>query len=595
MHRNFFTLFTLATLSLQTSNADSATCLSLKNTYQLNSCCGNPSKVVADTCKDIHFNSVQAKVIHSGGFKPNLEAKLDEFMMNGKLLNKFPTDAKNSSYSSAAFMSVSVQKGGEQFHKTWGVDSKTKEPYAADAEVPSLFYSSTKMVANLLGLYFWEKNVIDLDEPVWKYLPEYHTDSDVTNKDSVYPLHVLRPILATDTIVGDKVRTVEGEEYPLKKHTLSENIGETNAGKVFQYYEQPVALNDYPTMRQFMTHTDGSLGYNAFGSALFSYDLSIPGVHILGTDLEMQACGADYSASGFYGPFFNCDLANNTLASGVAAHAKFGKVIFYPGRASHYSWSNAVVGRLVEVAYQMMSGHTKRFEDIAEEVLFSKIGATKSRFYVLESDPMFEYYKNNYASGVSTTATASSSMNAHNWEVVAESELGGRYTFSKGVVRALGDAGMYTTAKDYMKMMNVALTGLAPDGYTRILRASTARMLSKHMLSHVFDDDEYRRSNKVIRVLPTLRTLGGAITPQRYLPDSLSSDYDEVFAWRDKDKSVDLEGGVTTVSWGGAAGTVWFINHEDDYLYSMQTNVVVSGDVQYLARKMSQLILDHSF
>lgn len=58
-----------------------------------------------------------------------------------------------------------------------------------------------------------------MNEPVWKYLPEAHTDGDVTNPDSVRPLNVIRKVLPTHTVENGKV-TVDGVQYDILSHQL---------------------------------------------------------------------------------------------------------------------------------------------------------------------------------------------------------------------------------------------------------------------------------------------------------------------------------------------------------------------------------------
>jgi CubicO group peptidase (beta-lactamase class C family) len=566
---------------------EALTCQDVKTLYQDNACCDEPDNTIATP-----------GCVKQPTFMPSLEATLDQFMMNGRLLNKFPIDASNTSFSSAAFASLSVQRRGQQFHKTWGVDSKTKVPYNETTEVPTWFAASTKLVANIMGLYFWERNVIDLDEPVWKYLPEYHTDGVVTNRSSVYPLHVLRPILSTDIIVNDTVVTRQGN-FTLKKHVFTAHVG-SSVGQEIKYYEQPVPLDDYPTMRMFMTHTDGSLGYIEVLAAAFDiYGPDYLGLHMLGTDLEMTHCDAKYGAALFYGPFINCNLQDNTNKGGMASYAQFGKLIFYPGRASHYNWGSAVVGRLAEVAYERMTGTTgARFEDVVQTLLWDKVGANKSMFYVTDTSELFSYYNTTYASGVVTTATADSSQDEHNWNLVPV-DTGGRYTFASTRSRALGDAGMVSTARDYLKMMNVALSGLTPDGTTRILRPATARMLSKAIVqSHVFDSNEFTLSNGAQRVLPTFRTLGGSVQP--FMPkyaanDDETSAYETVYTWEDRGMSSNLETGFDNVEWGGDAGSRWIINHEDEYLFSFQTNIQEGAHISWLVDRLHQIVMDNVY
>ena len=112
---------------------------------------------------------------------------------------------------------------GEVFSKTYGHNSVTKADLDSDKEYPSIFYSSTKLVAKMLGMMMWERNIIDMDEPVWKYLPEYHSDNNVANESSVYPLHVLRPI-PTDAVITNNKVTVRGTEYDVHTHNITQYI-----------------------------------------------------------------------------------------------------------------------------------------------------------------------------------------------------------------------------------------------------------------------------------------------------------------------------------------------------------------------------------
>ena len=201
-----------------------------------------------------------------GGFAPGLEAALDAYMKNGELLKDFSLNAlPNAPRKGNAFVSIVATKGSETFSKTYGVNSETKEPLSADGDYPSAFFSQTKLVANMCAMKFWEDNVIDLDEPCWKYLPEAHTDSDITNPDSVYPLHVIRKILPTHNVVDGKV-TVDGVTYDVLTHQVGDYWvgGRTETSPFVMYFLEPVALNDYPSMRNFMTHCDGFLGYEGF-------------------------------------------------------------------------------------------------------------------------------------------------------------------------------------------------------------------------------------------------------------------------------------------------------------------------------------------
>jgi hypothetical protein len=45
-----------------------------------------------------------------------------------------------------------------------GVDAKTKTPLGPNEEFPTIQYSQTKLIGNMLAMKFQEQNVIDLDE-----------------------------------------------------------------------------------------------------------------------------------------------------------------------------------------------------------------------------------------------------------------------------------------------------------------------------------------------------------------------------------------------------------------------------------------------
>ena len=570
-------------------------CNHVQSFYQEHACCSDPNgQFSTPQCDLAEFQTINAKRLYHGGFKSSLASALDAFMENGALLNKFPMSPENTTFSATNFVSISARKGHDEFHRTYGVNSKTGVAYPHDAEVPSIYYSSTKLIANIVGTMFMERAVIGLDEPVWRYLPEYHSDGDVTNQLSVYPLHVIRP-LPLGTPEDATTVTVDGTVFNIKTHSF------TNfpAGDV-KYYEEPVPLSDYPTLRQFMTHTDGSAGYGAFVAPLYGTASEIPRnflAHAVTVDMEMVAYGATDPLA-YYGPFFTVGLFGDRLSVPMVAHAQFGKLVLYPGKGSHYSWSNAVVGRISEVAYAKYNGHTVsddsiRFQDVAKEMLWDKVGVDKSAFSIPTTSPLYPYYNSSYAYGVTSTATAESSKDTPNWSLGAGSFRDAFATYS---ITALGDMGMYSTAKDYLKMMSLLLNGLAPDG-TRLMRDSTARLLSTIPMSHTFDEAEHEKSGNLYRDIPTIRTLGGAVMSERLHPYRFDDAYiSGVHTYGDMNYVGHMSSdGLDLTSWGGAAGTKWTVDTNANYLYSFQTNVASSPGPHWLSEQISGLIQDHTF
>merc|ERR1712196_224364 len=93
---------------------------------------------------------------------------------------------------------------------------------------------------------------------------------------------------------------------------------------------------------------------------------------------------------------------------------------------------------------------------------------------------------------------------------------------------------MYSTAKDYLKMMTVLLNGKAPDG-TRVMRASTARLLTSVVMSHQYDEHETLLNGGLARVIPSFRTLGGEVNPQRVHMMPTSAAYEDGhYTWGDR-------------------------------------------------------------
>ena len=544
--------------------------------------------------------------LYMGGFKATAEAAVDAFLKNGDLLKKLPVNQDKEDFTSLAFVSISARKGSTYFHKTYGVEPRSKKPYTPTSTVSSPYYSSTKLVANILGVMFVEKGAIDLDEPCHRYLPETHTDLDVKNANSIKPLVVIRPLPAGTSPNATTV-TVGGATYPIKEHVMSANAG-ASAGVAHRYFEEPVANDDYPTLRQFMTHTDGMAGYFSFAAPYWAAAPVVPSyflAHAIVADRHGAVCQPAYPHTFLFGAGFDCEPANTTNAAMTKAHFDVGALIAYPGKANHYSWSNAIVGRACEVAYNILNGKsvfdlTTRFEDVLKTELLDKVGATRSAFYAADpSSELYKFYNSTYAEGVVGNATPASDPNVHNYILPATPGL--RTTFPTTVVRALGDAGMISTAEDYLKIMSVLTNGLAPDG-TRIMRASSARMLSTHHMSHKHNEDEVAFGTAYI--YGTVRTLGGAMKAELVEPDKYHPMHSTMYyKFGDQDMPVRVTRnglsmdamGIDTTSWGGAAGTKWYANVDDDMLFSLQTNVNPSSHPDYLAQKVYGILSTHSY
>jgi CubicO group peptidase (beta-lactamase class C family) len=549
----------------------------------------------------IQANTLVAERVAFGGFTSAAAPALDALMANGALLNKFQTNDDATAFSAAAFLTVTARKGNARFAKTYGVDSKTKVPYAADAEVPSPFYSSTKLIANVVGMMFVERGVIDLDAPCHKYIPESHTDLNVSNVNSIKPMRVIRSVPATVPADATTV-TVGGVAYAVKTRLLSAYAGAA-AGVSHRYYEQPVATADYPTLRQFMTHTDGSAGYVGFAAPMWAAVSQIPNSllpHAIVAELENEHPNCTALPHVYkYGPGSDCGGANTTLAARMAVYFDVGALVYYPGKSNHYSWSNAMVGRAVEVAHARLKGGggfvgddtSRRFEQICKAMLFDKVGASRSAFYALPGSDLYNDYSKTYAAGVTSTATAASNSTAFNWVVQKDVLL--RSYFPNTTGAALGDLGMMSTASDYLKMLSVALDGLAPDG-TRLLRASTARMLTKHYMSHVYDAEE--EAYGVAKIYGSVRTLGGAVSaevasPGKYHPHHPHLGF--LTFGDDGENFLDAQG-IDTTMWLGAAGTNWKVNHDDDMIFSFQTNIPSAMDATWLVNKIYGLLMLHT-
>lgn len=561
--------------------------------------------------KDVTVNGDLAVTgrLTKGGFAPGLEAALDEYMQNGELLKNVPLNAlPNGGTSAFSSVSVMVTKGSESFYKTWGVDAITKEKLASDEERPSIFFSQTKLITNMCGLKFWENNVIDLDEPAWKYLPEAHSDGDVGNVDSVYPLKIIRKVLPSHTVVDGKV-TVDGVEYDVLTHQVGNYWvgGLTADSPTVQYYLEPVPVSDHPSMRNFMTHSDGFLGYEGFFATLPQLYASAPygyGHYYVAiekfAEFKKNKYNLNYNPNNTMYIGFGPDPASfnvsneatvyyNNLAEFTRDFYEFGLLLQYPGKMMDYGYGNDFVGRLCEVGKDLEMGLTPslssqtRFENVLKEKILDPCEVEKFKFYVLPDDPLYDFYINKYQRGTIPAV----GDNEYNFTVTPESG-GWRYAMPTKVIPAYGGAGGFTTAKEYHKLQYLLNDGRSMNG-TRVLRASTIRLITDFVTGSQLDTEEFEKLGKVV-FFKYPWSLGGAKSSQLLFPDEYAEQ-----RILDLNKRFDLESlGMEHTIWGGAAGTSWVNNREDDLTFTFQTNTQTSSHRDYLVRKLMSIIMDYS-
>lgn len=585
----------VATAFGQSTTLECAAIRSLFTSVQLvtgeQGCCGHPDgRFAADTC-------TASKLDVSGGLDPALETAMDTFLQNGTLLQHLPTSIREDAHTSLPFVSVSVRRGVDVFEKTYGVNPNggpgTALPLASDFEAITPYYSSTKLVTNMMGLKFVDLGILDLDAPVHYYVPEFHSDRDVANEASILPLSVLRPVSSCEEsshcTKNDGTQTVEvnGVTVDIKTHTFSSYMGSLQ-GTAVQYFDEPLSPWEYPTLRQFMTHMSGASGLNAYAQTFVNQEAVTTNyaAHAIVTDMEMQHCQSRYidgsltSAAEWYGVFYLCgEPTQRSLRVSFEAFVSVGRLIFRPGTTSHYSHSGGFVGRLVEVAYAMHNHSASldaSFGDITKELLFDPVGLRHTAFYAPEGSDLSAYFGTNFLKG--TVPSDSVTDDGYGWRV-DNNWLRTNWFSVRG---AACDLSMYSSATEFLKLMHILKDGRARNGY-RFLRAPTARLLTTYAANSITNWDEVSRSGGAPYQTVGTWTLGGAMQPI----STYGHDH------RDFRNEMGFESyGHDSVQWGGAAGTSWFYNAEDDLAFSFQVNVR-NTVTDYLRFGLAALIQDH--
>lgn len=200
---------------------------------------------------------------------------------------------------------------------------------------------------------------------------------------------------------------------------------------------------------------------------------------------------------------------------------------FEPGTHWHYSVSVDVAGRLVEV----VSGQP--FDEFLQERIFDPLGMVDTGFIVPESkQDRFSVLYTPKGTEVDREAFLRSSPQTKEIEPLQSNDLS---DFSEGTTYFSGGGGLVSTARDYLRFCQMLLNGGELDGI-RILSRKTVELMTADHLDGITG---YARGGSTFG-------LGFAVTT-------------------DLGKSGSL-GSVGSFAWGGAAGTRFWIDPEEELI-----------------------------
>ncbi len=238
-----------------------------------------------------------------------------------------------------------------------------------------------------------------------------------------------------------------------------------------------------------------------------------------------------------YGIFGNTQVDQQYRAAGILAEdktiadtvEKLGGIPlrFEPGTHWHYSVSVDVAGRLVEV----ISGQS--FDKFLQERLFDPLGMVDTGFVVPEEKwDRFSVLYTPKGTEVDREAFLRGGPSTKEIEPLESNDLS---DFAEGSTYFSGGGGLVSTARDYLRFCQMMLDGGQLDGTRFLSRKSVELMTSDHLDGIT----GFSRGGSTFG-------LGFAVTT-------------------DVGKSGSL-GSVGSFAWGGAAGTKFWIDPEEDLI-----------------------------
>ncbi len=286
------------------------------------------------------------------------------------------------------------------------------------------------------------------------------------------------------------------------------------------------------TIQQLATHTSG-LTYGFIPTAVGKM-YTENGVVATGTPLPIE--GGD------------ADVAPPTSLQEWSERLATMPLVAQPGTEWNYSVGMDVLGRLVEVVSGMS------FEDFLRERLFDPLGMTDTAFHVPDSRLL--RFAANYgpAEGGGMTLLDNPETSA----------------YRKPPALQMGGAGLVGTVGDYLRFAQMLANKGEFQG-TRILGRKTVEFMTSNHLTPVFPDDPMTALRNQLGATRQWG-VGFGITGSVVTNPATSG----------------LPVSVGTYGWGGAATTGFWVDHEEELVGIVHTQLTPSGT--YPVRQLMQLL-----